>query len=58
MRSIVFIKDFANKVVGDIFNCDGMLASQLVNEDKVAEYCTDDAVVDNSKPKKYKKEKD
>lgn len=36
MVKVVFTKDFANKKKGDSFECDGMLASQLINVDKVA----------------------
>lgn len=38
MRKVEFIEDFANKKKGDTFECDGMLASHLVNVDKVAKY--------------------
>jgi len=38
MKEVKFTKDFANKKKGDTFKCDSMLASQLVNNDKVAEY--------------------
>jgi len=40
-RKIVFTADFATKKKGDIMECDGLLASQLVNSDKVAEYYTE-----------------
>jgi hypothetical protein len=33
---VIFIKDFATKKKGDEFDCDGMLASRLINVDKVA----------------------
>ena len=36
MIQIIFIKDFATKVKGDIWECDGMSASQLIGGDKVA----------------------
>lgn len=38
MRKIKFIVDFATKIVGDEWECDSMLAAQLVYEDQVAEY--------------------
>lgn len=38
MRKVVFTSDFATKKKGDIFECDGMLANQLVNIDKVAKH--------------------
>jgi len=38
MKEIVFIKDFATKKKGDKWTCDSMLASQLVNIDKVAKF--------------------
>jgi hypothetical protein len=41
---VQFIKDFATKKKGDVFECGGMLASTLIHQDKVA--------------KKYKKETD
>jgi hypothetical protein len=38
MREVKFISDFASKKKGDVWRCDSMLASQLVNIEKVAEY--------------------
>jgi len=38
MKTIVFTKDFATKKKGDLFNCDGLLANQLVNIEKVAKF--------------------
>jgi len=38
MRKVEFIKDFATKKKGDVWECDSQLASQLVNVDKVAKY--------------------
>lgn len=38
MRTIKFNKDFATKKKGDVLECDGQLASQLVHIDKVAKY--------------------
>ena len=38
MKTIVFLKDFANKKKGDEFKCDSMLANTLVTKDKVAKY--------------------
>lgn len=40
MRTVIFSTDFANRKKGDEFTCDTMLASQLVNRDKVAKYKT------------------
>lgn len=44
MKKVEFTKDFATKKAGDVFTCDGQLASQLVNSDKVAKYVTKKAV--------------
>jgi hypothetical protein len=52
MRVVEFIKDFADKKAGDLFTCDGILASWLVNEDKVAKYPETE-----KKKKEAKKEK-
>lgn len=38
MRKVEFIKDFATKLKGDVWECDSQLANQLVNVDKVAKY--------------------
>ena len=38
MRKVVFIADFATRKKGDVWECDSMLASQLVNVDQVAKY--------------------
>jgi hypothetical protein len=38
MREVKFTKDFADKKKGDVFKCDGQLASHLVRVDKVAEF--------------------
>lgn len=38
MVEIEFLKDFATKKKGDKWACDSQLASQLVNEEKVAKY--------------------
>jgi hypothetical protein len=40
MKTVIFTKDFANRKKGDEFTCDTMLASHLVNKDKVAKYKT------------------
>lgn len=48
MKEIIFIKDFADKKIGDIFKCDGQLASHLISVDKVAKLHT----VKEAKPKK------
>lgn len=50
MKTVEFTSDFATKVKGDIWKCDGMLASQLVNVDKVAKY------IDETSTKKPDKE--
>ena len=57
-REIIFTSDFATKKKGDKEKCDSMLASQLVNNDKVAKY-TDEAdekevVLTGKKPTKKK----
>lgn len=39
-KVVIFTKDFANREKGDEFTCDSMLASHLVNKDKVAKYKT------------------
>lgn len=49
MVEIEFIEDFATKKKGDIWECDSLLASHLVNIDKVAKY---------TKKSKVKKEVD
>lgn len=36
MIEIQFTKDFATKKKGDIWECDPMLANQLITKDKVA----------------------
>jgi len=46
MKLVEFTKDFATKKKGDKGSYDGMLASHLVNIDKVAKYVKDE------KPKK------
>lgn len=51
MRKIKFIEDFANKVKGDEFECDGMLASTLVRDDKVAEFIDIETESEQPKPK-------
>lgn len=38
MVKIEFIKDFATKKKGETWDCDSMLASQLVRVEKVAKY--------------------
>jgi|6_EtaG_2_1085325.scaffolds.fasta_scaffold03131_8 hypothetical protein len=40
MKTVIFIKDFANRKKDDEFTCDSMLASRLVHKDKVAKYKT------------------
>jgi hypothetical protein len=51
-KEVRFITDFATMKKGDVKMYDSMLASQLVNVDKVAEY-----VVEFEKPKATKKAK-
>jgi len=46
MRKITFTQDFATKKSGESWECDGQLASQLVNEEKVAEYADEAKVAD------------
>ena len=36
MEKIQFTKDFATKKKGDVWECDSMLAHNLINKDKVA----------------------
>ena len=48
MLEVEFIKEFADKKIGDIFKCDGQLASHLINVDKVAKLYK----AKESKPKK------
>jgi hypothetical protein len=55
MVKVVFIEDFATKVKGDIFECDGQLASQLIHEDKVAEYYQEKSTKVESDEKEEKK---
>ena len=38
MVKIKFLENFAGKLAGEVFECDSMLASHLVNVDLVAEY--------------------
>lgn len=45
MVKIEFTKDFATKKKGDLWECDGMLASQLVRVDKVAKYVSEKEVI-------------
>lgn len=44
MKTVVFTVDFATKKKGDLLKCDSMLASHLVNVDKVAKYYTEETV--------------
>jgi hypothetical protein len=39
-KVVVFTKDFANRKKDSEFTCDSMLASRLVNIDKVAKFKT------------------
>jgi hypothetical protein len=56
---IIFTSDFADKKKGDEFECNGMLASQLINNDKVAKMAGEaenkKEVVLEAKPKTKKK---
>lgn len=56
MKTVIFIKEFAGKKVGERFSCDSMLASHLVNVDKVAKYVPEVPEVPEV-PKKRKKRK-
>lgn len=38
MVEVEFIEDFATKKKGEVWECDSLLASQLVHHDKVAKY--------------------
>ena len=38
MVKVKFLENFAGKLAGEVFECDGMLASHLVNVDLVAEF--------------------
>jgi len=42
MVKVKFTSDFSVKRIGDVIECDSQLASQLVNNDKVAEYTNND----------------
>lgn len=55
MRKVEFVKDFATKKKGEAWECDPMLASQLVHIDKVAVYVAEDQ---EEKPKRGRKPKD
>ena len=48
MKKVEFIKDFAGKKKGDTASYDSILASELVNIQKVAKYAK------SSSPDKYK----
>ena len=53
IKSITFTEDFANRKKGEVWaDCDYQLASQLVNEDKVAKYT--EAEVETKPSKKGK----
>ena len=54
MLEVVFTEDFATKKKGDVFQCDSLLASHLVNIDKVAKY-KDDVEKQQTKVKKESK---
>lgn len=38
MRKVEFVKDFATKKKGDVWECDSQLASRLVRDEKVAKF--------------------
>lgn len=40
MTTIIFTQDFATRKKGEVWTCDGMLAAQLIGEDKVAKVYT------------------
>jgi hypothetical protein len=52
MVKVEFTSDFATKKKGDVWECDSLLASQLVQVEKVAKYTTED------KPKVSKTKKE
>ena len=52
MKEVEFTEDFATKLKGDKWLCDSLLASHLVNVDKVAKYTT--TKVKEVKPKEEK----
>jgi len=54
-KKVLFIKDFANKKKDEEFECDSMLASQLVNNDKVAVYVDSKSEKEKAKKKSSKK---
>lgn len=51
-KSVQFLKDFATKKKGDVYECDSQIASHLVNDSKVAKY-----VIKDEKKPIVKKEK-
>lgn len=57
MIKIVFIKDFATKKAGEIWKCDGMLASQLISVDKVAKFYDEKEAEVKEQPKEEKPKK-
>lgn len=52
---IIFTSDFADKKKGDLFECNGMLASQLISHDKVAKLADEAENKKEVKPKTKKK---
>jgi hypothetical protein len=60
MTTIIFTEDFATRKKGDVWTCDGMLAAQLIGEDKVAKVYTGEekteATVVKTEPKKKGKQ--
>lgn len=58
MKKIVFTEDFATKKKGDKWECDSLLASQMVHNDKVAKYEADEnQEADDTKSKALKTKK-
>jgi hypothetical protein len=49
MLKVEFLEDFATKKKGDVWECDSLLASQLVNVEKVAKYYEEKKAVKQTK---------
>jgi hypothetical protein len=56
MIVVVFTEDFATKKKGEQFECDSLLASHLVNVDKVAKYLEEKPQIEKKANNKTKKE--
>lgn len=55
MKTVVFTEDFANRLKGEHFECDSMLASHLVHVDKVAKYLEEETEITKAKTTKKTK---